>query len=276
MGTFRLVRLGVIAIAIVLACAGSLSAQPSASAPATARVSTSWTTEERTLVGGRTFFVRVPSCSPARSPGCRRFLELERAVVVFLHGANGPEDRDTASRWLAGLHAQNPETIFAFGVSEAGSRRWDAGFCCTSEPVDDVGYLARVVDNIARGWAVDRRRAGVTGFSNGGMLALRATCERPELFAAAAALAATYDGACDVGRTSIGQWHGGRDSLVPLNGGTVTIVGAQRTLPPVASLAQRMAAGSLYVLRVLPKRAHAMSWLQFRQSTRWLVSTLRG
>jgi poly(3-hydroxybutyrate) depolymerase len=282
--TLRGVRLAMVA---VVAFAAGLSAAPSSppsspSSPTTApelveagaAVTVTWSTKKRTLSDGRTFFVRVPACSPYRSPGCREFRGRERALVIFLHGADGAEDAETAAGWLGGLHALSRDTIFAFGVSKNGTRRWDAGFCCTANPVDDVGYLARVVNKVAGKWSVDRKRVGAIGLSNGGMLALRAICELPDKFAAATALAATYDQGCDLGRVRVGQWHGGRDATVPLNGGTVTVDDEQRTLPPVASLAQRMASGSVYELHVLPNRAHAMAWPQFRQATRWLVAHL--
>jgi poly(3-hydroxybutyrate) depolymerase len=272
MVVLRVVRLAVI---LVVALAGSLwSLLLTPPAPAEQAVTISWTTKERALSDGRAFFVRVPTCSPYRSPGCRQFRSKDRAVVIFLHGANAAEDPQTATGWLGGLHALSRDTIFAFGVSKDGTRRWDAGFCCTDNPVDDVGYLARVVNNIAGRWSVDRRRVGAMGLSNGGMLALRAICERPGTFAAAAALAATYDHSCDAGRVRVGQWHGGRDTTVPLNGGTARVGDTERTLPPVASLAQRMAPGSSFELHVLPNRAHAMAWTQFRQATRWLVAHL--
>lgn len=216
----------------------------------------------------------MPTCSPAGSPECTAYLRRERTVIFYLHGAGGPEDLETASGWLGGLHALSRDTIFVYAVSKDGTRRWDAGFCCTQEPVDDVGYLARVVNNIDLTWPVDRQRVAALGLSNGGMLALRAICDRPDVLGAAVALAGTYDGTCDAGRVRIGQWHGARDAVVPLNGGTVMVDGAQRTLPPIASLAQRMAPGSIYELRVLPNQAHAMSWTQFRQSTRWLLARL--
>lgn len=267
----------------VVAFAAGLAAAPSSpptstTAPelvdARAAVTVTWSTKKRTLPDGRTFFVRVPTCSPYRSPGCRKFRGRERAVVIFLHGAAAAEDAETAAGWLGGLHALSRDTIFAFGVSKNGTRRWDAGFCCTENPVDDVGYLARVVNNIAGKWSVDRKRVGAMGLSNGGMLALRAICERPDKFAAVTALAATYDQDCDLGRVRVGQWHGGRDATVLLNGGTTTVGDTQRTLPPVASLAQRMAPGSVFELHVLPNRAHAMAWAQFRQATWWLVAHL--
>lgn len=244
-----------------------------ASKAASAAVSVTWVTRERTLADGRTFFVRVPTCS-ANAAGCSEYLGRSRALVVFLHAANGAETRDTANSWLTSLHAVDGETIFAFGVSKNASRRWDAGLCCTTEAVDDVGYLRRLVDNVAAEWAIDRDQVGAMGLSNGGMLALRAACERPDLFPAAVALAGVYDGTCDNGPVQIAQWHGAVDATVPLDGGQVKVLGERLNLPSVASIAKRMSAGSVFELYVIPGRAHAMSWTEYRPATRWLLSHL--
>ena len=234
-----------------------------------------WPAKKRTLEDGRTYFVRAPVCRPARSAYCQDFLQRPRRLVFFLHGATGDEGRETASGWLGGLHSLSPNTIFVFGMTKDGSGRWDAGFCCTSEPVDDIGYLTDVVEDISHKWQVDPLRVGAMGLSNGGMLALRTACERPDLIATVTALAATFDGSCDAGRIQVAQWHGADDRTVPLDGGTFTFGGRTITLPPVASLPERMTEDSTFRLRVLPDRGHAMSWDEFTAATRWLVKHLR-
>lgn len=270
---------GVVGLVAALALLGRLatSGAPTTTSPDTspgAATSITWKTVKRTLPDGRTFFVRGPVCTPASSATCVDYLGRKRTLVIFLHGATGAEDRETASSWLQGMRGWSPETLFVFGVSKDDTKVWDAGLCCTTEPVDDVGYLTRVVGNVGKRWPVDTRRVGVEGLSNGGMLALRATCERPDVFRAAAALSGIYDGACDAGVVRIGQWHGALDETVPLEGGTVTINGVPRTMPPVTSLAQRMAPKSRYELRVIPGRGHTMTWEDHRRATLWLISHL--
>ena len=268
----RLVRLLVVAALVLTAL---VSAGPAGSAGTGDRgLTIKWITTRRTLDDDRSYFLRAPHCGPEGSAGCADFLARPRSVVFFLHGAGGAEDRDTAASWLQGLNGFGPETIFVYGVSKGGTRRFDAGFCCTEEPVDDLGYLLRVVDDIDRTWAVDRSRVGATGLSNGGMMALRAGCERPDVFRVVTGLAATFPGACDVGRLRVGQWHGADDPTVPLNGGTVNLLGHEREIPPVASLSQRMKPGSVYMLRVIPGREHSMTWTDFRRSTTWLLDNL--
>ncbi|WP_344777831.1 hypothetical protein [Nocardioides panacisoli] len=209
------------------------------------------------------------------SAECADVLAKPRTVIFFLHGAGGLEDPATSAYWLGAFHAIAPDAILVYGISKDGSRRWDAGVCCTTAPVDDVGYLAEVVDDLAASWSIARARVGALGVSNGGMLALRATCERPDLVTAVAALSATYDGACDRGKVRVAQWHGALDTVVPLDGGAVPLYGAVRNFPPVASIAKRMTAGSVFVVSILPGRSHAMTWAEYRPAMLWLLGVLR-
>lgn len=280
MGLQRIARLGLVvaltlAVLVSVPVVGHLVTTRSWDEDAPGKgVTISWVTTRRVLDDGRAYFLRAPHCNESNS-ACVDFLARKRGVVIFLHGAGGFEDRETAASWLQGLNGVGPDTIFVYGVSAGGTKRFDAGFCCTEESVDDVGYLVHVVDDIDNRWAVDRDRVGATGLSNGGMLALRAGCERPDVFPVVVGLAATYAGPCDNGKVRIGQWHGGADETVPLEGGTVTILGHTREVPPVASLAQRMARGSVFLLRVIPGRGHSMTWRDFKKSTAWLLDSFR-
>lgn len=277
--TRRARRMGIIGVIGLLVLVAGISATPpptstAAGATASAATSISWETTKRTFADGRIYYVRGPTCAPAGSAACGNYLDRKRTLVTFVHGATGLEDRETAARWLQGMNGWSNETIFAFAVSKDGTKTFDAGICCTTEPVDDVGYLTRIVDDVDRRWPVNRRRVGVTGLSNGGMLALRAACERPDVFRAAVALAGIYDGGCDEGRVRIAQWHGAADPTVPLEGGPVNVNGVERTLPPVVSLSQRLAEGSTYELRVIPGRGHTMTWDDHHRATDWLIGHL--
>ncbi|KAA1415010.1 prolyl oligopeptidase family serine peptidase [Nocardioides humilatus] len=247
----------------------------SSSAPSSTAAALTWKTYRRVLDDGRAYFVRGPSCSTRAAAGCSDQLAKDRGLVFFLHGAGGAEDGDTARSWLQGLNGFGPDTIFVYALSKDGTLRWDAGFCCTEEPVDDVGYVLDVLDDIGKTWAINPDRIGATGLSNGGMLSLRLACERPDVFPVVAALAATYVGPCDTAKVKIGQWHGAADPRVPLDGGTVTLLGQEREIPSVASLAARMKGGSTFMLRVIPRREHSMTWKDFRHSTTWLLDTMR-
>ena len=60
----------------------------------------------------------------------------------------------------------------------AGRRAWNAGICCALALRNDVGYLVNVVNAVSQAVPVDATRVYVVGFSNGGMMALQAICQR--------------------------------------------------------------------------------------------------
>ena len=59
---------------------------------------------------------------------------------------------------------------------------------------NDVGYLVDVVHAVEAAVPVDLTRVYVVGFSNGGMMALRAICSAPEVFAAAGSVSGPFLG----------------------------------------------------------------------------------
>ena len=76
-------------------------------------------------------------------------------------------------------------------------QRWNAGACCGSTGVDDVKFVTDVVEQVlARQPAADRHRVYLVGYSNGGRMAYRMACAKPQLFAAVATFAAVNAQAC--------------------------------------------------------------------------------
>jgi polyhydroxybutyrate depolymerase len=132
--------------------------------------------------------------------------------------------------------------IIAYG--EGLDRSWNAGSCCgtaASTNVDDVDYLAQAVTTISANFAVDQARIVVTGFSNGGMLAFRAACERPGLFRAALTVAGTLVSQCPNPVTVI-HVHGLSDTTVPVRGGYSAYTGT--SFPDVRTEPTRLPRGS--------------------------------
>lgn len=73
-------------------------------------------------------------------------------------------------------------------------RAFNAGTCCgepAEDNIDDVGFVAEVVEKVSSRYCVDKDRVYATGFSNGAMMAHRIACERPDLFTAFASVAGT-------------------------------------------------------------------------------------
>ena len=120
--------------------------------------------------------------------------EKPTPLVVVLHGAFSTAaemERHTGFSDLAdrqGFVVAYPEGIGILGFLQ----HWNAGHCCgkaAADGIDDVGFLARVIDDIKRTVNIDATRVYMTGFSNGAMLTHRFAAERPATLAAAAALA---------------------------------------------------------------------------------------
>ena len=79
-------------------------------------------------------------------------------------------------------------------IDRWGNRFWNAtDACCDfgNTGVDDAGYLRGVIEEIARRFAVDRKRVYLIGHSNGGFMAYRMACQSADLIAGIASLAGT-------------------------------------------------------------------------------------
>jgi polyhydroxybutyrate depolymerase len=90
--------------------------------------------------------------------------------------------------------------------------------------VDDVGFLAALVQQLEKDYKIDQKRVFVTGISNGGGMVEVLACERADLFAAFGDVAATFGTTaarlCHPARpVPYLMIHGTGDPLVPYNGG---------------------------------------------------------
>ena len=141
-------------------------------------------------------------------------------LVLMLHGVLATAASTAAQTGWSDL-ADREGFVVAYPQGYASS--WNAGTCCgtaAAESVDDVGFLVSAVDTIAAALPlVDRSRVYLAGFSNGGMMALRAGCERPDVFAAVASVSGTLQAPCAPSRpVSALQVTGMRDTRVPFLG----------------------------------------------------------
>jgi polyhydroxybutyrate depolymerase len=169
-------------------------------------------------------------------------------LVVGLHGAV-----QSAAEFEAdfGLNKIAQREGFAVAYPEGVNRVWDdarppmmrLGYIV--QPGDDVLFITALVrDLIARGVA-DPSRIYVAGLSMGGFMAARMACERADLFAAVAMMAATvpeqYRRDCAPSRTMpVLMMHGTYDPIVPWFGmpmGGVGILSAADTAQLFADLA---------------------------------------
>jgi len=140
-------------------------------------------------------------------------------LLMVLHGLYlDPSTTEATSGLDRVADSEEVALVYPYGID--GS--WNAGTCCgtaSAQQIDDVGFLAHVVDTVAALRPIDRRRVYVAGFSNGGMMSLRAVCARPDVFAAAASVGGTLQSGCLASSpVSALLLHGQRDTTVPYAG----------------------------------------------------------
>lgn len=159
-------------------------------------------------------------------------------LVIVLHGGGGsPESmmpRWTAKARAAGFVVAAPKGI---GRKEKAGT-WNAVGCCgeaATRGVDDIAFVAAVIDDVSRRRAVDPGRIYVAGFSNGGMLTHRVAIALGDRIAAAAVVSGAMFGNESPARAPVAMLiiHGEKDPAVPFAGGgsdTGAVAKAQ-TLP---------------------------------------------
>lgn len=172
-------------------------------------------------VGGeaRSYIVHVPDDARPGKP---------LPVVVMLHGAGGDGERARlASGFDNYADANGFIVVYPNGTKAgtvSGEFSWNAGACCgvpQRTGVDDVSFIAAVLDEVAAQHPVDPSRVYLTGFSNGGMLTYRLSCELGERFAGIAIVGGALNlSVCDApSPMSVLIVHGTADHTVPYDGG---------------------------------------------------------
>lgn len=159
-----------------------------------------------------------------------------REVVVLPAARRGPAPTVIV---LHGIAISGSWTSKISGFAEAASNRgftsvypegiksaWNDGREGVTSGADDVGFLRKLVRELARRGISDPARIYITGISNGGMMALRMLCEASELFAGAgttiASMPARTGETCQIANpVPVVMVNGTADLLIPYNGGWV-------------------------------------------------------
>ena len=116
-------------------------------------------------------------------------------VVLNFHGGGGhAENQKSYSRMDGTAAREGFIAVYPNGTGGIGGRllTWNAGTCCgwaAANQVDDVGFVAALLADIAKRTPLDAARVYATGLSNGSMMAYRVAAEAPELIAAVAGVA---------------------------------------------------------------------------------------
>jgi len=183
-------------------------------------VATAAATSERSLQAGglrRAFRTYMPAVVASPAP-----------LVFVLHGGGG-----TARQMERSVSFNALADRFGFVViyPDAVDRNWNDGRNAANirsqrEAVDDVGFIATLIDVLSREMRIDRRRIFATGISNGGFMSQRLAVDLSERIAAIAPVASGMAPALAArfppkGPVSVLVMNGTRDPLVPYHGGRV-------------------------------------------------------
>jgi polyhydroxybutyrate depolymerase len=151
-------------------------------------------------------------------------------LVIFLHGLGG--SGQAIVRHLHVVEIANAKHFLWIApdgiVDSKGRRFWNATRACCDfdhRGVDDVAYVAALIDEAKKQYRVDEGRVYAVGSSNGGFMVLRLACELSDRFAGVVSLAGA--GFEDPSRcqpkspVAVLQIHGELDRIVPYDGGRV-------------------------------------------------------
>ncbi len=163
-------------------------------------------------------------------------VQQDMAVVIMLHGLGGSMNdvdltnftaiADTANLLLVSPQALNYTHPLIGNMGPA----WNSGIKVTGTPlgdielnpdVNDVGFLAALVDSLKANFAIDENRIFLCGFSNGGFMTQRMLCAQPGLFQAAASHSGTKAltlTQCSSTAIPVAHFHGTTDEVVDING----------------------------------------------------------
>jgi polyhydroxybutyrate depolymerase len=109
--------------------------------------------------------------------------------------------------------------VYPSGTGRGAMLHWNDGGIPLGR-VDDVGFIARMLDDVEAVARVDSRRVYATGYSNGAMMCYRLASELSERIAAIAPVAGTMADS-RIGATrpvSVIHLHGTLDRLAPFDG----------------------------------------------------------
>ncbi len=159
------------------------------------------------------------TCSVHLPPG----YDGSRAVplVLALHGMGG--DGEGMAR-LTHFNAIADEGGFIVAYPDGMRRRWSFGRLPMLGGIDDVGFIAALIQSLSGDLAIDQARVYALGMSNGGGLIDLLICRRADLFSAVAIVSATIAAfmahICRPSHpVSVLMIHGTDDPLIPFGGG---------------------------------------------------------
>ena len=159
-----------------------------------------------------------------------------RPLVIVLHGGLGDDD-DTVTLSFGKLNDLAVEDGFLVVYPQGVGGHWNDGrdvqaFVAQRERVNDVGFLAALIDELVEKRSVEPEAVFIVGVSDGAMMAHRFACERTSEIRAFTAVigAMPYSLArrrsrCGKEPLSVLMINGTEDPIVPPDGGVVEFDG---------------------------------------------------
>jgi polyhydroxybutyrate depolymerase len=194
------------------------------------------------------------AAAPADPPGVLTFGELARTYVLHvppaphsglvlnLHGAG---QTGAVQAGLTNYNAVADRYGFVVAYPDGIDLSWADGRGASvpdRQGVDDVGFLAALIDRLSAEFAIPPGRVFVTGMSAGAFMANRLACDRADLVSAIAPVAGTLGSGvpCAPSRpVSVLAIHGTGDPVVPFGGGPMVGRGGPSDILSAPALAER-------------------------------------
>jgi polyhydroxybutyrate depolymerase len=162
-------------------------------------------------------------------------------LLIVLHGGGGGQAAARVRRYTRFDEWVGRENYaVAFPLAVAGGwndGRRGADLNLRGE-IDDVEFVAAMIEQLVSEGTADPARVFVTGASNGGMMAMRAACELGDKIAGIGVVIANLpvDWECRAKRVPAVFIHGTDDAFMPYEGGQVAAGKTQKDLGEVRSV----------------------------------------
>ena len=152
------------------------------------------------------------------------------SVVIVLHGGGGhAENAAEMTQFDVVARREHFIAVYPDGTGGTPGGRlltWNAGHCCAyarENKVDDVGFIAKLIDTLVASGRADPKRIYVTGMSNGAMMSHVLARELPDRIAAIGPVVGTLfgDEPRPKGPVAAIILVGQDDSTVPAAGGAI-------------------------------------------------------
>ncbi len=160
----------------------------------------------------RRYYLYQPSSAKLPSP-----------LILAFHGGGGTAEG--TDKCAGGIARLADEKGFIVAYPDGIDRHWNDGRPDISKSnYDDVGFVSRIIDDLAQQRIIDPKRVYATGISNGGFFSQYLAIQLPGKIAAVASVAASVSKTfldLNVTPKPVMMLLGTKDTLVPWDGGKI-------------------------------------------------------